>query len=291
MRPRSLTSSLLRFAATTCFAAVASPVPAPSGRRRVCAHCRSHASGNAEMAANLPGAPIYGSAVAPPPAITHPLTPPTPFKWGTLTITPHGAAAHTIGSLLYHVTSPTDAAGVLFTGDTLFTAGCGRFFEGTPAAMVAAAATIRGLPSATRVYGGHEYTAANVAFGRAVEPGNADLAALEGAVRVKRARGELCVPSCVGAEGGWNVFCRTAVAGVAAAVGGGGRRRSWPSSGRGRTAFDGMEDWKENRGCMRNPVRQRGVSASSSACMGARLSAKTGWGGEAATRERSSGAK
>lgn len=192
-----------------------------------------HASGNAEMAANLPGAPIYGSAVDPPPAITHPLTPPTPFKWGTLTITPHGAAAHTIGSLLYHVTSPTDAAGVLFTGDTLFTAGCGRFFEGTPAAMVAAAATIRGLPSATRVYGGHEYTAANVAFGRAVEPGNADLAALEGAVRVKRARGELCVPSCVGAEGGWNVFCRTAVAGVAAAVGGGGEEevmaklRSW----------------------------------------------------------------
>lgn len=185
------------------------------------------------MAANLAGAPIYGSAVDPPPAITHPLTPPTPFTWGSLTITPHGAAAHTLGSLLYHVTSPTDPAGVLFTGDTLFTAGCGRFFEGTPAAMLAAAATIAGLPAATRVYGGHEYTAANVAFGRAVEPASAALGALDATVRVKRARGELCVPSCVAAEGEWNVFCRTAVAGVAAAAGGGteeevmAKLRSW----------------------------------------------------------------
>eukprot|EP00168_Porphyra_purpurea_P018346 TRINITY_DN6777_c0_g1_i1.p1 TRINITY_DN6777_c0_g1~~TRINITY_DN6777_c0_g1_i1.p1 ORF type:complete len:190 (+),score=52.71 TRINITY_DN6777_c0_g1_i1:410-979(+) len=185
------------------------------------------------MAANLPGVPIYGSKLDPPPDITHALTPPTPFLFAGLTVTPYRAGAHTVGSLMYHVTSPGDPAGVLFTGDTLFTAGCGRFFEGTPEVMLAATALLRTLPASTRVYGGHEYTAANVAFGRAVEPANPDLERLERAVRLKRARGELCVPSCVAAEATWNVFCRTAVPEVAVTVGGGteaevmGKLRSW----------------------------------------------------------------
>src|SRR5271167_2384413 len=63
--------------------------------------------------------------------------------------------------------------GALFCGDTLFSAGCGRLFEGTPTQMNASLNKLRALPSATAVYCGHEYTAANLKFALAVEPENA----------------------------------------------------------------------------------------------------------------------
>lgn len=59
--------------------------------------------------------------------------------------------------------------------DTLFIAGCGRFFEGTPTEMHAALTKLGGLPDDTVVYNGHEYTAASVKFGLKIEPDNADL--------------------------------------------------------------------------------------------------------------------
>ena len=67
--------------------------------------------------------------------------------------------------------------GALFCGDTLFSAGCGRMFEGTPEQMIASLERLRALPPDTRVYCGHEYTASNLRFAAAVDPSNAELAA------------------------------------------------------------------------------------------------------------------
>src|ERR1700730_8203902 len=76
--------------------------------------------------------------------------------------------------------------GALFCGDTLFSAGCGRMFEGTPKQMNASLNKLRNLPPNTRVFCGHEYTAANLRFALEVEPGNA--AAVEYQERVTRLR-------------------------------------------------------------------------------------------------------
>ena len=89
-------------------------------------------------------------------------------------------ALHVPGHTRSHVAFFVDAlpgfAPVLFSGDTLFSLGCGRLFEGTPAQMHASLTRLAALPGATRLCCGHEYTLANAAFAAAVDPGNAALA-------------------------------------------------------------------------------------------------------------------
>jgi hypothetical protein len=103
--------------------------------------------------------------------------------------------------------SSSSVPGVVFTGDTLFIAGCGVFFEGTGAEMHDAFERLRvaALPDATVTYVGHEYTAGNLRFARSVDPENAALVRLVGLVdqhpvTVGRAR--------IGDEKEWNVFWR-----------------------------------------------------------------------------------
>jgi hydroxyacylglutathione hydrolase len=76
--------------------------------------------------------------------------------------------------------------GALFCGDTLFSAGCGRMFEGTPTQMNASLTRLRNLPPDTQVFCGHEYTAANLRFALTVDPGNG--AARDYQARVDRVR-------------------------------------------------------------------------------------------------------
>ncbi len=108
--------------------------------------------------------------------------------------------------------------GMLFCGDTLFACGCGRLFEGTPAQMADSLAKLARLPGATRVYCGHEYTLANIAFAEAVEPGNARLAARKAREAAKRARGDPTLPSTIDEELATNPFLRCDAPEVAAAA-------------------------------------------------------------------------
>jgi hydroxyacylglutathione hydrolase len=102
----------------------------------------------------------------------------------------------------------------LFCGDTLFSAGCGRMFEGTPKQMNASLNRLAALPPQTSVYCGHEYTAANLRFALSVEPGNRH--AQEHSVHVKRLRdaGKPSLPSTLGLEIQVNPFLRCDEAGV-----------------------------------------------------------------------------
>ena len=97
---------------------------------------------------------------------------------------------------------------VLFCGDTLFSAGCGRLFEGTPAQMHDSLSRLAGLPSSTRVYCTHEYTLSNLAFAAAVEPGNRDLAQHGDWCRSEREKGRPTLPSTIGRERLINPFLR-----------------------------------------------------------------------------------
>ncbi len=112
--------------------------------------------------------------------------------------------AHTTGHIAYDFRN--DAA--VFTGDTLFAAGCGRLFEGDAAMMIQSLSKLMALPDDTRVYFGHEYTERNLQFALTLEPQNADLKRkLEWAVAQQR-QGQPTVPTTIGEEKATNPFLR-----------------------------------------------------------------------------------
>jgi hydroxyacylglutathione hydrolase len=98
--------------------------------------------------------------------------------------------------------------GALFCGDTLFSAGCGRMFEGTPSQMNSSLNRLRDLAPESRVYCGHEYTAANLEFALAVEPANEDALAYRERVAAVRATGAPSLPSTLALERRVNPFLR-----------------------------------------------------------------------------------
>lgn len=121
---------------------------------------------------------------------------------------------HTAGHIAYFSAGQE----ILFCGDTLFAAGCGRVFEGTPAQMWESLSKLAALPGTTRVYCGHEYTIANLRFAAAVEPGNAELPARTSRARAKRDAGAPTLPSTIAEERATNPFLRAEVPGVVAAA-------------------------------------------------------------------------
>lgn len=120
---------------------------------------------------------------------------------------------HTRSHVAYH------GHGLLFCGDTLFSVGCGRLFEGTPAQMLASLDRFRALPATTRVCCGHEYTLANCRFALTIEPGNPDLRERHAEALDQRERGEPTVPSTLASELACNPFLRTDMPAVAARLG------------------------------------------------------------------------
>ncbi len=119
---------------------------------------------------------------------------------------------HTAGAVAYH------ADGFVFSGDTLFTAGCGRLFEGTPAQMSASLDKFTQLDDTTRLYCGHEYTEANLRFALAVEPGNENIITRLQEVSALREQNQPTVPATLATEKQTNPFLRCNEDTVAAAV-------------------------------------------------------------------------
>lgn len=109
---------------------------------------------------------------------------------------------HTLGAIAYVVD------GALFSGDTLFIAGCGRVFEGTMPMMQTSLAKLRALPAPTRLYCGHEYTLANLRFAQAIDPAAPGLGGALSRASAQRDRGEPTVPGTLQEELGINPFLR-----------------------------------------------------------------------------------
>jgi hydroxyacylglutathione hydrolase len=115
----------------------------------------------------------------------------------------HAVPGHTLGHIaFYH-------RGLLFCGDTLFAAGCGRLFEGTPEQMHHSLSRLAALPDDTLVYCTHEYTLSNLKFAVAVEPANPDIAARLEKVTEQRSQGVITLPSTLALEKLTNPFLRT----------------------------------------------------------------------------------
>lgn len=124
----------------------------------------------------------------------------------------------TPGHTLDHVSYVFDSERALFAADTLFSVGCGRVFEGTYPMMWDSLKKLRALPDDTRLYCGHEYTAANVKFALTIEPNNPALKARAAEVARLRAENKPTIPTLIGDEKRSNVFLRADDAEVAAAL-------------------------------------------------------------------------
>ena len=124
---------------------------------------------------------------------------------------------HTAGHIAYAQEGAAQAP-LLFCGDTLFSAGCGRLFEGTPAQMHRSLTRLSALSGDSRVCCTHEYTLSNLRFAAAVEPGNAERAAYESRCKALRAEGHMTLPSSIELELQINPFLRCAEPEVVAAA-------------------------------------------------------------------------
>ena len=124
---------------------------------------------------------------------------------------------HTAGHIAYYCPD-MDSAPLLFCGDTLFSGGCGRLFEGTPAQMLDSLDRLAALPGNTRVCCTHEYTLSNLKFARAVEPGNAALLHYSSQCEALRAQNQPTLPSQMALERDINPFLRVRQGPVAQAA-------------------------------------------------------------------------
>jgi hydroxyacylglutathione hydrolase len=146
---------------------------------------------------------------------------------------------HTLDHIAYFHEGDTP---LLFCGDTLFAGGCGRVFEGTPPMMHASLESLADLPRDTRVYCAHEYTLANLAFAKAVEPDNAELAQRVLDAEAARARNEPTVPSTLDLELKTNPFLRCAQPALLDALRDQGRLQGES----GAAVFATVRGWKDN---------------------------------------------
>nr|XP_045238357.1 hydroxyacylglutathione hydrolase, mitochondrial isoform X3 [Macaca fascicularis] len=137
-------------------------------------HHWDHAGGNEKLVKLQSGLKVYGGddRIG---ALTHKITHLSTLQVGSLNVKCLATPCHTSGHICYFVSRPGGSEPpAVFTGDTLFVAGCGKFYEGTADEMCKALLEVLGrLPPDTRVYCGHEYTINNLKFARHVEPGNA----------------------------------------------------------------------------------------------------------------------
>lgn len=130
--------------------------------------------------------------------------------------------------------------GCVFCGDTLFSVGCGRLFEGTPAQMQNSLDKLAALPADTQVFCAHEYTLSNCDFATTVEPGNPALATRASAVEAARAVGRITLPSTIGEERAVNPFLRTREQEVVDAA-----RRRQPGAEAGAATLAVIRQWKD----------------------------------------------
>ncbi|RQS67273.1 hydroxyacylglutathione hydrolase [Burkholderia sp. Bp8963] len=211
-------------------------------------HHADHVGGVAALIDSQPDdAPlaVYGPAAEAIGVVTHPLAggDRVTLDAPALSFDVLDVPGHTRGHIAYFQTAGSGAAGAgaagsgagsgadvqraagsgaavphVFCGDTLFSCGCGRLFEGTPAQMLASLDALAALPGDTRVHCAHEYTLSNIRFALACEPGNTALAAWRDEAAARRARGVPTLPTTIAHERAVNPFMRSDSAAIHATL-------------------------------------------------------------------------
>ncbi len=201
-------------------------------------HHHADHTGGVDALRNETGATVYG------PAAENIPRPYTPLAGGD-SISVVGTRfdvidvpGHTAGHIAFYAPE-VDGKPLLFCGDTLFSGGCGRLFEGTPAQMLASLDKLAALPASTVVCCTHEYTLSNLRFARAVEPDNPELSAYQAHCMALREQQQPTLPTSIAQELQINPFLRTRQATIMAAA-----RRFDASARNDETVFAAIRQWK-----------------------------------------------
>ena len=204
-------------------------------------HHPDHVGGINELLQDWPEATVYGPADESIPGRQHALrhgdriSLPAP----ALSLDVIAVPGHTLGHIAFFTDDPDTP--ILFCGDTLFSAGCGRLFEGTPEQMLQSLDRLAALPDSTRVCCAHEYTEANLRFCRSVLPDDDALLRREQEVRALRAKGKPSLPVSLAEEKHSNLFLRVDEPAVATAL-----AAHNPQSDDSRSArFATLRRWKD----------------------------------------------
>jgi hydroxyacylglutathione hydrolase len=200
-------------------------------------HHADHVGGVDALRPRLRG-PVYGPARENIPAPFVPLADGDRVRVLGLEFEVIDVPGHTAGHIAYRQLGVANEA-LLFCGDTLFSAGCGRLFEGTAAQMAASLARLAALPGDTRVCCTHEYTLSNLRFAAAVEPANDAITTYTEACRALRAEGNATLPSSIERERTINPFRRCTDPVVVAAA-----RAAGAANDDAVTVFAALREWK-----------------------------------------------
>lgn len=201
-------------------------------------HHHADHTGGVDALREATGALVYGPAREPVPGPFHKLVDGDRVQALGLDFEVIDVPGHTAGHIAFY-TPEVDGRPLLFCGDTLFSGGCGRLFEGTPAQMLASLDRLAALPGNTRVCCTHEYTLSNLRFALAVEPDNSELIGYHASCAGLRQRGQPTLPTSIAQELLINPFLRTRQATVIAAA-----RRFDPAAHDDNTVFAAIRQWK-----------------------------------------------
>jgi hydroxyacylglutathione hydrolase len=202
-------------------------------------HHQDHVGGVLELLTHFP-VPVYGPAMEVLPVCDFSLSEGSTVQLAhpALHLDVLDVPGHTAGHIAF--TGQVGDESVLFCGDTLFVAGCGRMFEGTPPQMLASLDKLAALPLNTRVYCAHEYTLSNLRWATHVDPKNAALAEFEQYALARRQAGAPTVPSDIELEKRCNPFLRVREAEIVqAATQWAGKTLSEPAE-----VFAALREWK-----------------------------------------------
>jgi hydroxyacylglutathione hydrolase len=202
-------------------------------------HHADHTGGLNELVA-CTGARVLGPALENLPVPAQGLQQGDRFDWHGLSLQVHEVPGHTLGHIAFWA-QPSGQDPLLFCGDTLFSGGCGRLFEGSPAQMLDSLDRLAALPGATRVCCAHEYTLSNLKFALHVEPGNTSLQAHFDLCTQLRSQALPTLPVALQTERAINPFLRSRLASVAASV-----REHDPLAVDDVTTFAALRQWKND---------------------------------------------
>ncbi|WAC64501.1 hydroxyacylglutathione hydrolase [Pseudoxanthomonas sp. SL93] len=204
-------------------------------------HHPDHAGGVAALRERWPTLPVFAPDDARIPAATHRVGDGDRITLKNWRLSVLAVPGHTSSHVAFHG-GGNEGPPHLFCGDTLFSLGCGRMFEGTPPQMLASLDRLAALPPDSLVCCGHEYTLANAAFALAVDPDNPALRHRTEEARAMRHAGRPTLPSTLAQELDTNPFLRVDAPAARAAV---ARRLGRPPADRVET-FAELRRWKND---------------------------------------------
>ncbi|HLS17028.1 MAG TPA: hydroxyacylglutathione hydrolase [Paenalcaligenes sp.] len=207
-------------------------------------HHADHVGGIEAIKQVYPNATVYGPARENIPHCDHTLEDGDEIEFPVLQLQFQvlDVPGHTAGHIAFFSTGPDGAQPFLFCGDTLFSIGCGRLFEGTPEQMLASLDKIAALPADTLICCAHEYTLSNILWALEVEPTNTQLQQYHQQVVAQRAQDQPTLPSRLGLELDANPFLRTREPNIIAAA----RQYADADLTQDSDVFAALRQWKNN---------------------------------------------